>query len=272
MLKKLHTAMNRVYSAPIWSKPKDGAPKHNALKRSFPQMKHASVISATILSLLFGAAAIAMAQHDQQGPGNDQGNSKPAQQAHPAQQARPAQQSQQKQPGQQSQQARPGQQGRQQQGAGQQGKPQQSYGGAFHGGVQVNGPTYGGVHNSGVPQHQGQVREGFSQSRAGSWKNEHQNWTQRGGYNGFRIPENRFRLYFGHDHFFRIYGLPLVFVGGMPRFQYDGYWVTIVDPWPESWGQNWYENDDVYLDNTGDGYYLYDRNYPDFPIAVTVSF
>jgi len=138
--------------------------------------------------------------------------------------------------------------------------------------VQLNGPTNGGVHHSGVPQHQEQVRSGFVQSRAGSWKNEHQNWSQRGGYNGYRIPDARFRLYFGHDHFFRIYGLPLVFVGGQPRFQYDGYWVTIVDPWPESWGPNWFETDDVYLDNTGDGYYLYDRNYPDIPIAVTVSF
>jgi len=51
-----------------------------------------------------------------------------------------------------------------------------------------------------------------------------------------------------------------------------GDWVTIVDPWPESWGPNWYETDDVYLDNTGDGYYLYDNNYPGIPIAVTVSY
>ena len=27
--------------------------------------------------------------------------------------------------------------------------------------------------------------------------------------------------------------LPMVYVGGYPRFQYDGYWVTFVDPWPE---------------------------------------
>jgi hypothetical protein len=224
-------------------------------------MKQTSVISATILSLLFGAATIAIAQHDQQG--NNQGKSKPASQS---QQARSAQQPQQARPAQQTHQqqtARPAQN---------QARPQQSYGGAFHGGVQANGATYGGVHHSGVPQHQGQVRNGFVQSRAGSWNNEHQTWAQRGGYNGYRIPDARFRLYFGRDHFFRIYGLPLVFVGGMPRFQYDGYWVTIVDPWPESWGPNWYETDDVYLDNTGDGYYLYDRNYPGFPIAVTVSF
>jgi hypothetical protein len=184
---------------------------------------------------------IASAQHDQ----NDRDKSRPAQQAHPQQPARTAQS---------------------------QARPQQTYGGAYHGGVQVSGPTIGGVHHSGVPQHQGQVSSGFVQSRAGSWRNEHQSWAQRGGYNGYRIPDARFRLYFGRDHFFRIGGLPLVFVGGQPRFQYDGYWVTLMDPWPEDWAPNWYATDDVYLDNTGDGYYLYDRMHPDVAIAVTVSF
>jgi hypothetical protein len=233
-------------------------------------MKRLSIISATIVSLLFGATAIVIAQHDQQG--NDQNRSNQGQQH---QQAQPAQQTHQQQPAQQTHQQQPAQQTHQQQAtrpAPNQAKPQQTYGGAYHGGVQANSPTYGGVHPSGVPQHQGQVRGGFTQSRAGSWQNEHQSWSQRGGYNGYRIPDNRFKQYFGRNHFFRISGLPLVFVGGMPRFQYDGYWVTLMDPWPETWGPNWYETDDVYLDYTGDGYYLYDRLYPGFPIAVTVTF
>jgi len=37
-------------------------------------------------------------------------------------------------------------------------------------------------------------------------------------------------------------------------------------------GPNWYESDDVYLEQTDDGYYLYNRAYQDTPIAVTVSF
>jgi hypothetical protein len=151
-------------------------------------------------------------------------------------------------------------------------RPQAAYGGVYHGGVRADGPTNGGVHHSGVPQHAGQVRSGFTQTRAKSWTTEHRTWAQRGGYNGYRIPEDRFRLYFGHDHFFRIGGLPLVFVGGFPRFQYDGYWVTFMDPWPESWPEDWYENDDVYLDYNGDGYYLYDRNHPGVGIAVNVAF
>jgi hypothetical protein len=94
-------------------------------------------------------------------------------------------------------------------------QPRQSYGGVYHGGVQPSAPTYGGVHHSGVPQHQGQVRSGFGQSRASSWNNDHHTWGERGGDNGYRVPEDRFRSYFGNSHDFRIYGLPMVFVGGV---------------------------------------------------------
>lgn len=149
----------------------------------------------------------------------------------------------------------------------------QSYGGQYHGGVKATEPaTHGGVHPSGVPQHAGQVRSGFTQSRASSWSNDHKTWAQRGGYNGYRIPDARFEQYFGHDHVFHISALPLLFVGGMPRFQYDGYWITFVDSWPDNWPPNWYETDNCYLDYTNDGYYLYDTNYPGIGIAVTVSF
>ncbi|MGA3178363.1 MAG: hypothetical protein ABSE19_13585 [Candidatus Acidiferrum sp.] len=236
-------------------------------------MKAVGLITKGVLLLLAGTIAPAYAQREQQG--KEQGKPQQEQQH---QQAKPAQQ-QHQQP--QKEQAKPAQQQHQQAKPAQQhqqtaNKPaqrsQQAYGGTYHGGVQANGPTYGGVHHSGVPQHQGQVRSGFAQSRAGSWNNDHRTWQQRGGYNGYRVPEDRFRQYFGSNHFFRIGGLPMVFVGGYPRFQYDGYWVTFMDPWPESWDPAWYENDDVYLDYTGDGYYLYDRMHPGIGIAVTVAF
>ena len=51
-------------------------------------------------------------------------------------------------------------------------------------------------------------------------------------------------------------------VGGYPRFQYGGFSFSVVDPWPEYWSDDWYDNDDMYIDNTGDGYYLYNRRYP----------
>jgi len=224
-------------------------------------MKRASIISTAIVFLLLGTTAPAYAQHEQAGKG--QGKSQQGQQH---QQGQPAQHQQQhQQPAQQPHQAnRPAQS---------QGRPQQSYGSAYHGGVQANSKTtYGGVHPSGVPQHKGQVDSGFAQSRASSWNNDHRTWAQRGGYNGYRVPQDRFNRYFGRDHYFRIYGLPLVFVGGYPRFQYDGYWVTFMDPWPETWPETWYDTDDVYLDYTDDGYYLYNRTRPGPGIAVTIAF
>jgi len=153
-----------------------------------------------------------------------------------------------------------------------QARPQQTYGGAYYGGVKPDRPIYGGVHASGVPQHQAQVRSGFSQSRADSWNDNHRSWGQRGGYSGYHVPDDRFRRYFGSDNYFRIYGLPLVFVGGDPRFQYDGYWVTFVDEWPETWPETWYQTDDVYVDYSDDGYYVYNRTRPGPGIAVTIAF
>lgn len=212
-------------------------------------------ISAGALFLLLGTIAPAYAQHDQQDQGKSQGKA----------QGKPQQ-------GQQRQQAKPAPQQHQQPAAKPAQRPQPAYGGVYHGGVQATEPTHAGVHPSGVPQHQGQVRSGFTQSRASSWSTDHRTWSQRGGYNGYRIPDDRFKLYFGSGHYFRISRLPMLFVGGYPRFQYDGYWITFIDPWPETWPPTWYETDDVYVDYTGDGYYLYDRMHPGPGIAVTIAF
>src|ERR1019366_5622646 len=154
------------------------------------------------------------------------------QQARPQPQQQPKQQPQQQQQTRQQQQQQPRQQPQQPANTNRTtSRTQQSSGGAYHGEVQYTHPTSGGVHPSGVPQHSGQVRSGFSQSRAGSWNTDHRTWQQRGGYNGYRIPDNRFGLYFGSSHYFRISSLPILFVGGFPRFQYDGYWIPFVDPW-----------------------------------------
>jgi hypothetical protein len=45
-------------------------------------------------------------------------------------------------------------------------------------------------------------------------------------------------------------------------YEKNGFWFSLVDLWPEYWSDNWYENDDVYVDYAGDGYYLYNRSYP----------
>jgi hypothetical protein len=117
-----------------------------------------------------------------------------------------------------------------------------------------------------VPQ--GEQRTVWQQYRARSWQNEHRTWYQRGGYNGYRIPGSRFRTYFGRDHRFNIYRLPMVMVGGYPRMEYGGVWFSLVDPWPEYWPNNWYQDDDMYIDYSGDGYYLYNRRYPQDRIAI----
>lgn len=103
-----------------------------------------------------------------------------------------------------------------------------------------------------------------------SWQSEHRSWQQRGGYNGYRIPQDRYGRYCGQGHGFRINSLPLVIVGGYPRFQYGGFWFGVVDPWPEYWSGSWYDNDDVYIDYVEDGYYLYNGRYPRDRIAISV--
>src|SRR5229473_1047953 len=105
--------------------------------------------------------------------------------------------------------------------------------------------------------------------RAHSWQSEHHTWQQRGGYNGYRVPDDRFRSYYGQDHGFRIYSLPVMYVGGHRRFHYGGYWFGLVDPWPEYWSDDWHDSDDVYVDYYGDGYYLFNRRYPGDRIAIS---
>jgi hypothetical protein len=108
--------------------------------------------------------------------------------------------------------------------------------------------------------------------RAHDWKHEHHNWRERGGYHGYRIPDDRFDAYFGRGHWFRVHSAPVIVVDGRPRFQYAGFWFTMVEPWPEYWAPTWYETDDVYVDYVNDGYYLCNRRHPGVTVAVNVSF
>ena len=109
----------------------------------------------------------------------------------------------------------------------------------------------------------------WRQDRAQSWQREHRGWDQRGGYGGYYIPQASFGLYFGSSHFFRIRNRPVMYMG-YPRFGYRGYSFILVDPWPEYWAENWYATDDVYVDYDN-GYYLYDRRYPDVRLAITIA-
>jgi hypothetical protein len=117
-----------------------------------------------------------------------------------------------------------------------------------------------------------EAREIWQSHRAQHWEHEHHGWSERGGYRGYRIPDDRFRARFGHGHWFRVRSAPILVVGGYPRFQYGGFWFSVVDPWPEYWERTWYETDDVYVDYVNDGYYMYNRRHPGVGIAVNVSF
>ena len=110
----------------------------------------------------------------------------------------------------------------------------------------------------------------WQQHRARNWQSEHRDWQQRGGYSGYRIPDNRYRSNFGAGHSFRIYRYPMELYGGYPRFQYGGFWFAFMDPWPEYWSNDWWDNDDVYIVYSDGGYYLYNRSYPRDRIAIEV--
>jgi hypothetical protein len=251
-------------------------------------MKTSRIINAAMLSLLLGIAGTAFAQHEgekQDHPKQQEtqrAQEKPAQQ-HTQQQPQQNRQPQHAQPQQRpqpaQQQSRQGQAQPAQQQAQRQAQPQQDRRQTQH--VQQQQRSQGNQQQyaqqrrgNNQPQRtreqQRVQRSAWDGHRSQHWDSDHRNWQQRGGYRGYRIPDDRYRGYFGSDHGFRINGLPFLVVGGYPRFQYDGYWVSLVDPWPESWGNDWYDTDDVYVayDN---GYYLYDRRYPGTGIAISIS-
>jgi hypothetical protein len=121
-------------------------------------------------------------------------------------------------------------------------------------------------------QEQERARHGtWQEHRAQSWESDHRNWDQRGGYVGYRVPDTRYQRYFGPQHGFRIDRLPFRVASGHPTFQYHGYWLSVVDPWPEYWANDWYATDDVYVNYANNGYYLLNRQHPEVHIALRIS-
>jgi len=121
-------------------------------------------------------------------------------------------------------------------------------------------------------EHDNRSKDVWQDHRAQHWQKEHRTWHERGGYRGYRIPDDRFRAHFGRQHWFRVHSAPVLVVGGYPRFRYGGFWFSVVDPWPEYWSRTWYETDDIYVDYVDDGYYMYNRRHPGVAIAINVSF
>jgi len=226
-------------------------------------MRRTAVISTSILGLLLGTAAFANTQH-----GNDdgrQGDSKKHEdKKHENEHGRPT--------------AKPTDKhqadGRERQHDQRPHEPER----ASHNQPQHQQPHYqpghgpDHVHDAKWHEHDQHVRQAaWEGHRAKHWEHEHHSWRERGGYRGYRIPDSRFRAHFGREHWFRVHTVPVVVVGGYPRFQYGGFWFSMVDPWPEYWSRNWYETDDVYVDYVNDGYYMYNRSHPGVGIAINVS-
>ncbi|MGB8456350.1 MAG: hypothetical protein WCE50_01450 [Candidatus Acidiferrum sp.] len=231
-------------------------------------MKLGGIISAGVLLLLLEGIAPTYAQQQEAKPQKQEQQAKPEKQQQKQQQQARGQQQQQQRAQQQNQNKQ--QQQRQQQARGQQEQQQRTQQQRARGQQQQRQQQANRPSQQRQRVQQSQQREVWQQHRAHNWQSEHRDWQQRGGYNGYRIPQARYRLRFGANHWFRIHRYPMELYGGYPRFQYGGYWFGFMDPWPEYWADNWYDNDDVYIDYTDGGYYLYNRRYPRDRIAIMV--
>ena len=217
-------------------------------------MKLVRVTGTAAVLMLVGMIIPAYAQHEGEG-------GKQAEKSAPQQQRAQQPQQQRAQPPQQQRAQQPQQQRAQQpQQARQQTQPQRTQQQARAWQQQRGWQQQGGAW---------QAHTTWQQGRATQWSSQHRTWAQRGGYGGYYVPQASFNLYFGSQHFFHIGTRPVMYMG-YPRFQYGGYSFLLLDPWPEYWSDNWYSSDDLYIDYD-DGYYLYDRRYPDVRLAVMID-
>ena len=219
-------------------------------------MKVFTTLGTAVLVLTGGSILPAFAQQEQK---EQKEQKQPQQHAQPQQQAQQQSHNDQPQPQQQAQQAQHQNQQKEQQQAQQHSQRQQ----------QANQQHQQQAHNSQEQQHAQEAA--WQEHRSQNWHSDHRTWQQRGGYNGYRIPDDRYNGYFGPNYAFVIYNQPYMVVGGFPRFQYGGYWFSVVDPWPNSWANNWYQTDDVYVVYENDGYYMYNRRHPGVGITISVS-
>ena len=124
------------------------------------------------------------------------------------------------------------------------------------------------------PPKQDEAKPSHNEGRADqpTRHDDHSNGTQQGmqheqrasGQRGGHIPDDKFRSHFGRTHTVVI-NHPTI-VEGQPRFQYSGYWFTIVDPWPVEWAYT----DQCYIDYIDGDYFLFDLLHPGVRVALFV--
>jgi hypothetical protein len=79
---------------------------------------------------------------------------------------------------------------------------------------------------------------------------------------GQQIPPEKFRASFGREHHFRVARSG----GDDRRFRYSGYWFEVVEAWPAGWSFD----DDCYVEEDGEDYYLVDVIHPELRVLVIV--
>jgi hypothetical protein len=99
-----------------------------------------------------------------------------------------------------------------------------------------------------------QQRQNAPQAAAGNREQ-----AQRGHERGQRIPEEKYRASFGREHRFHVHH-------GEQRFQNGGFWFEVVQPWPAAW----VADDDCYVEEDGDEYFLVDMLHPDLRVEIVV--
>ncbi len=82
---------------------------------------------------------------------------------------------------------------------------------------------------------------------------------------GKRIPDEKFRASFGHQHTFHVQRAQIV-NSPQPAIVYGGYSFILVDVWPVEWGFD----DVVFVDFVDDEYFLFDPLYPGIRVALVV--
>lgn len=108
------------------------------------------------------------------------------------------------------------------------------------------------------------MKQDDAKSKQGSPVAAQSGQEQRGGnQRGARIPDDKFRANFGHEHKFVMHRTT---VQGRPGFQYGGYSFILVDPWPADWAYT----DDCYVDYIDGEYFLFDLAHPGVQIALTL--
>jgi hypothetical protein len=99
-----------------------------------------------------------------------------------------------------------------------------------------------------------------NQDRQAPQANRNENAQHGGRTNVRRIPEESFRVSFGREHHFRVARRD------DRRFEYGGYGFEYVDAWPSGWSYD----DDCYIEQDGDDYYLVDPRHPGVRVLVVI--